>query len=214
MTNNAENCNQRIDLEKIVLEQPWDGGYLAFDSVSAMEFVNQAPRPPRDSPQLDYDPEIDALTIVAGTCVVYDDNGYMDAGWDYLPNVRRLAVPVSQLVALVQEKRAAEVTLPAELTMQSGKVTFDFDCTVEQARAIKEMKELDETTIPHWYGYIAYKFSYGALRLTLIPREPDRTGIIVGGYTPVSDVMDQRVINFFTNPAHFPETIPACWAPR
>jgi hypothetical protein len=169
-----------------------------------MDFFNEVPRPPRDSPQLNYDPEIDALTIVAGTCVVYDDNGYMDAGWDYLPTVRRLAVPVSQLVARVQKRNATDVTLPAELTMQSGKVTFDYDCTVEQARAIKEMKELDETTIPHWFGGITCKFSYGALRLTLIPQEPDRMGIIVGVYTPLSDVTDQRAVNFFTNPSNFP----------
>jgi len=199
----VSNDNQKTDLDnimsQIVLQQPWNGGYGGFDSVSAMDAHNGVPRPPRNQPQLRFDSKRDALTIMAGVYTVYDDNGYYDGGWDILPDAQRLAIPRAALVDLVKNRTYGQMTVPSELTKQNGKRTFDFTPKLEQYDAIENMEELDETVLPLSFGSISCNFSYGTLKLTLVPREDKKIGLIVGEYTQNGGVTNQRDTKFFSD---------------
>jgi hypothetical protein len=191
--------DEGIDLGSIVLQVPWNGGYGGFDAVSLEEFNKKLRRPPRDKPQLGYDPEMDALTIMAGVCTVYDDNGYYDGGWDIMPDTQRLAIPRSALVELVNGT-ARDITVPAEMIEQEGKCTFDWTPKPEQFDAIEQMKGVGETLYPRSYGDISCKFWYGTLRLTSVEREDGKMGIRVEEFTRNPEAADQRDTHFFSRP--------------
>jgi hypothetical protein len=174
-------------LEQIVLEEPWNAGYGGFDSVSAEEFAARTPRPPREAQTLVYDAKQDAVMIRSGEYTVYDDNGYMDAGWDISARVKRLAIPYSALYDIVQKRTVGEISIPVELAEQSGKRTFDYSPSLDQYDAIESMQDVTEESRPRSYGGFSCTYSKGTLKITVVSREDGKMGIKVGEYTQTSE---------------------------
>ncbi len=186
-------------ISPLVLKRVWQGGYGGFDFISSTDVQNGIFNHPYDEPQLSFDPKLDALVVMAGRYIVYDDNGYYDGGWDVLPEAKRLAINRKTLVDLIANEKFGEVKIPSEYTSHTGKRTFDFSPRSEQYAALEKMEDPDETVIPKSFGDTTPVFSYGTVLLSIAKHEDGKIGIIIHDYVPTTNLTSQRDANFFAD---------------
>jgi len=186
-----------VDLDgivsKIVLQQPWNGGYGGFEGFG---IVGRS----FNKPQISYLNDLNALVIRAGHFYGYDDAGWIDASWGIVPEeIAQLAIPAANLMNLINNRKfSREMIVPCEYVKQNGRFVFGSgpvnELSAEDERAIKQDHDFG---IPALYG-ISCEFSYGTLKLTLVPREDKKIGIIVGEYVSNKKVANQRDADFFS----------------
>jgi hypothetical protein len=184
-------------LKSLVLIIPWGKGYAGVVYVSVQDF-EKGTQFPHNLPQLSYDPEIDAIIIMQGQFTIYDDNGYMDAGYDVLPHIEQLSLPANPLINIIikREGLISKEVVPCEYVQQSGKRTFDYGPTDEQLERIKYHRDLGGLK-PLSDGDFTSVFSYGRVSLALIPKN-NNIGLLIGGYMrDTEEKQDKRDFAFF-----------------
>lgn len=176
-------------MKRITLQVPWRGGYTGIIYVYVDGSRGSVEENYIEWSQLSYDAELDAIVIKAGGYQVYDDAGYMDAGWDVDAHASRLAIRGRELEALLNTD-ANEGELAAEETSQKGRATFDYENRIPYD-AIKGMQNMK------WYGDLHAVFSYGHVAVRLTRRDSGVTGLTVGEFRPVGEGVPNRNRSFF-----------------